>query len=136
MSRSLYSILNSRFGEPLSASERLSRIEEKLRLERPGWQPFAIPAACAGRTQETTVAVVGAGFAGLLAARDLCRQGVKVQVYEAYKEVGGRVRSNRTFSPGRITEEGAELIGSIHPIWRDLAIEYNLAYISRMDGDF
>ena len=135
MSRSLYSILNSRFGEPLSASERLSRIEEKARAERPRWQPVEVPVACASRPRETRVAVVGAGFAGLLAARNLSRKGVKVQVYEAYKELGGRVRSNRTFSNGRITEEGAELIGSIHPNWRDLAIDYNLAYISRMDGD-
>src|SRR5215207_3667524 len=100
MSRSLYSILNSRFGEPLSASERLSRIEEKARAERPRWQPVEVPVACASRPRETRVAVVGAGFAGLLAARNLSRKGVKVQVYEAYKEVGGRVRSNRTFSNG------------------------------------
>jgi len=71
----------------------------------------------------------------LLAARNLCRKGVKVHVYEAYKEVGGRVRSNKTFSQGRITEEGAELIGSIHPLWRELAIEYGLAWISRMNAD-
>lgn len=86
------------------------------------------------------VAVVGGGFAGLMAARTLCRQGAKVTVFEARKEVGGRVRSNNgkyskepIFSRGRITEYGAELVGSIHTRWCALAIEYGLALISRMD---
>ena len=81
------------------------------------------------------VAVVGGGLAGLMAARRLVQLGVKVTVYEARKEVGGRVLSNRTFSEGRITEEGAELIGSFHTKWLELAREFGLAMISRMDSD-
>src|ERR1043166_3026093 len=124
MSRSFYSMLHSRFGQPLSGPERLARIAEKLQLERSRWQMPTIAASCVRQLQNTLVAVVGGGFAGLLAARNLCRRDVKVHVYEASKEFGGRVRSNKTFSNGRIIEEGAELIGSIHPFWRDLAIEY------------
>src|SRR5262245_20182152 len=135
MSRSLYSMLHSRFGQPLSAPERLSRIEEKLRMDRPSWRLPSIPTACIKQLKETSVAIVGAGFAGLLAARDLCRMDVRVTVFEAYKKIGGRVRSDEIFSQGRITEEGAELIGSIHTMWRELAIEYGLAWISRMDAD-
>ena len=44
------------------------------------------------------VAVVGGGLAGLMAARRLVQHGVKVTVYEARKEVGGRVLSNPDFS--------------------------------------
>jgi len=81
------------------------------------------------------VAVVGGGLAGLMAARRLAQHGIKVTVYEARKEVGGRVLSNPNFSAGRITEEGAELIGSFHTRWLGLAREYGLAVISRMDPD-
>jgi phytoene dehydrogenase-like protein len=41
----------------------------------------------------TEVAVVGAGLAGLVAARRLADAGAKVTVYEEREEVGGRVRS-------------------------------------------
>lgn len=79
------------------------------------------------------VAVVGGGLAGLMAARTLCRRGVKVTVYEARAQVGGRVLSDSTFASGRIIESGAELIGSIHTRWCALAKEYGLSLISRMD---
>ena len=36
---------------------------------------------------------------------------------------------------GRITEEGAELIGSFHTTWLELAREYGLAVVSRMDSN-
>ena len=80
------------------------------------------------------VAVVGGGFAGLMAARSLGQFGFDVTVFEARERVGGRVSSNREFSEGRITEEGAELIGSFHTTWLALAREYGLTMISRMDS--
>lgn len=43
----------------------------------------------------TDVVVVGAGFAGMVAARDLLRQGYSVLVLEARDRVGGRVRAGR-----------------------------------------
>jgi protoporphyrinogen/coproporphyrinogen III oxidase len=43
--------------------------------------------------REKHVAVVGAGLAGLLAARELRRHGVSVTVYEAGKQVAGLARS-------------------------------------------
>ncbi|HUF54806.1 MAG TPA: flavin monoamine oxidase family protein [Dehalococcoidia bacterium] len=45
----------------------------------------------ATRTASTDVIVVGAGFAGVTAARDLTRRGVSVVVLEARDRVGGRV---------------------------------------------
>lgn len=88
---------------------------------------------CRKQLASTKVAVVGAGFAGLMAAKWLRQHGIQVTVFEARPQVGGRVLSNTTFSRGRITEEGAELIGSFHTTWLALAREYGLSLISRMD---
>lgn len=43
--------------------------------------------------RDKQVVVVGAGLAGLTAARELQRAGVRVRVLEAHPQVGGRVRS-------------------------------------------
>ncbi|MGH9890601.1 MAG: flavin monoamine oxidase family protein [bacterium] len=111
---------------PLSDAERLQR-KKDLRFQSP---------KCRALVKEISrVAVVGGGLAGLMAARELSQSGVKVTVFEAHHQVGGRVRSNPTFSRGRITEEGAELIGSFHTKWLGLAREYGLAMVSRMDPD-
>jgi monoamine oxidase len=90
---------------------------------------------CRPRSSGLTVAVVGGGFAGLMAARTLSRWGASVTVYEARAKVGGRVLSDTTFAKGRITELGAELIGAIHTRWRALAKEHGISLITRMDGD-
>lgn len=92
--------------------------------------------ACGKKLKGMTVAVVGGGLAGLMAARTLCQQGMDVKVFEARSQVGGRVQSDYgKFSKGRITEFGAELVGSIHTRWCALAIEYQLALINRMDTE-
>jgi monoamine oxidase len=82
--------------------------------------------------KKSRVAVVGGGLAGLMAALRLREHGFDVTMLEARPHVGGRVLSNKTFSNGRITEEGAELIGSFHTTWLGLARKYGLAVISRM----
>ena len=91
---------------------------------------------CTGKLKKLSVAVVGGGFAGLMAARALCQKGIEVKVFEARTQVGGRVLSDYgKFSKGRITELGAELVGSIHTRWCALAIEYGLSLVSRMDTE-
>src|SRR5262249_40301492 len=70
--------------------------------------------------------VVGAGFAGLLAAWCLKKRGVQVVVLEASNRVGGRVHSLPRFAHGRVIEGGAELIGSNHPAWLLLAHHFGL----------
>ena len=67
------------------------------------------------------VAVIGAGFAGLSAAWYLRSCGVKTTVFEASELIGGRVRTNRSYVPGKIIEDGAELIGENHALWGILA---------------
>lgn len=92
--------------------------------------------ACRKQLESTKVAVVGGGLAGLMAALRLRQQGIKVTVFEARSQVGGRVLSNTRFSNGRITEEGAELIGSFHTTWLALARRYGLTVISRSEPEF
>jgi monoamine oxidase len=87
------------------------------------------------RLKKDRVAVVGSGLAGLMAPRLLGKLGFNVTVFEARNQAGGRVPSNPTFSKGRITEEGAELIGSCHTTWLEFAREYSLAMTSKMDPD-
>ncbi|SFU67357.1 flavin monoamine oxidase family protein [Nitrosospira multiformis] len=89
---------------------------------------------CKNSLKNMQVAVVGAGLGGLMAGLRLSQHGVKVTVYEAHPQVGGRVRSNARFAEGRIIEEGAELIGSFHTVWLQLARKYGIAMINRM-GD-
>ena len=46
MSRSLYAMLHRRFGPTLSDSERCTRMEAKLNLERAQWQVAALSTDC------------------------------------------------------------------------------------------
>lgn len=59
---------------------------------------------------DVDVVVVGAGLAGLSAARDLLRAGRTVTVVEARPRVGGRV-VNHTFDDGLAVEIGGQWVG-------------------------
>jgi len=56
------------------------------------------------------VAVVGAGLAGLIAARDLLANGLSVLVLEARERVGGRLL-NHTLDNGAVVELGGQWVG-------------------------
>lgn len=76
------------------------------------------------------VAVIGAGLAGLTAARLLTRAGIDVTVYEASGRVGGRVHSVvGELASGLVTELGAEFIDDVHTELRALATELGLSLI-------
>jgi len=56
------------------------------------------------------VVVVGAGLAGLAAARELSARGASVGVVEARERVGGRVE-NHDIAGGNVVEVGGQWIG-------------------------
>ena len=77
--------------------------------------------------EEYEVIIIGAGAAGLMAARELTRAGKKVVVLEARERTGGRIYTiNNTFSTP--TEAGAEFVHGNLPVTLELLKEGNIAY--------
>ncbi|RIL11960.1 MAG: FAD-dependent oxidoreductase, partial [Proteobacteria bacterium] len=73
------------------------------------------------------IAIVGGGMAGLNAAYNLQRSGIRAHVYEATSRAGGRMYSAADImSSGLITELGGEFIDSIHDDMLALASEFGL----------
>lgn len=80
------------------------------------------------------VIVIGAGFAGLAAALDLTRQGLRVQILEARDRVGGRVFTRRDPALNYPIELGAEFVHGLAPeIW--LPAQENKLKMTEMEGD-
>ncbi len=74
------------------------------------------------------VVVVGAGLAGLSAARDLAAAGTDVLVIEARGRAGGRVEQTR-LDDGRLVQLGGELVGSFHTAYLGLVEELGLTVV-------
>ena len=73
--------------------------------------PRSTKAQAAGRT----VAVIGAGLAGLSAAQELARQGHDVTVFEARNRIGGRIWTSR--------------------LWPDLPVDLGASWIHGLKGN-
>jgi putrescine oxidase len=73
----------------------------------------------------TRTIVVGAGLAGLAAARDLARSGCDVTVLEARDRPGGRVEQVE-IPDGRVVQMGGELVGDFHTAYLGLIAELGL----------
>lgn len=73
----------------------------------------------------TDVIVLGAGLAGLAAARDLAAAGTDVLVVEARERVGGRVEQV-SVDEGRPVQLGGELVGQAHTAYLGLVDELDL----------
>ena len=73
----------------------------------------------------TDVLVLGAGLAGLAAARDLAAGGADVTVLEARGRVGGRVEQVRV-DEGRPAQLGGEVVGPVHAAYLGLVEELGL----------
>ncbi|MBY8339310.1 FAD-dependent oxidoreductase [Streptomyces spinosirectus] len=74
------------------------------------------------------VIVLGAGLAGLSAARDLAAAGTDVLVLEARDRVGGRVEQTRA-PDGRTVQLGGEVVGRGHTSYLQLAKELGLELV-------
>jgi monoamine oxidase len=75
--------------------------------------------------ERTSVIIIGAGFAGLSAARMLKRRGVNVLILEARDRVGGRVMSKKT-SFGDTIDLGGQWLSPKHERMLALCKEYGI----------
>ena len=132
MPGALYRQLRAHLAKPVEGPTR----REMLRLTMLGAAGLLLSNNVA-RAQRPPgrVLIVGAGFAGLAAAHELASIGYDVRVFEARDRVGGRVRSMKTFLPGKVVEAGAELIGSNHPSWAAYKQRFNLRYRDIIESD-
>jgi monoamine oxidase len=74
-----------------------------------------------------TIAIIGAGAAGLTAAYRLAKAGRRVTLYEASNRIGGRMFTRRNFNEaGQFCELGGELVDTNHQAIRALATEMNV----------
>jgi monoamine oxidase len=83
-------------------------------------------------TNDVDVLILGAGMAGLTAARALAERNLRVLVLEARDRVGGRILSHRT-SSGDIVELGAEFVHGRAPELFALLAEAGVTAVER-DG--
>src|SRR5215208_6552599 len=85
--------------------------------------------------EQVDVVVVGAGLAGLLAARELLAANVSVLVLEARDRVGGRLL-NHTFADGTVVEVGGQWVGPTQDRLIALADELGIGtYASWDEGE-
>ena len=135
----MYSVLHSRLGSPLSEPERLEACAPKrAQLLDARLLPSTLSGdalAASDVIPNLMVGVVGAGFAGLMAAWYLQQCGVQVAVFESADRIGGRVRTDRDFIAGKTVEAGAELIGVNHAMWFSLADLFGLPLVPITGAD-
>lgn len=76
-----------------------------------------------------SIVIVGAGMAGLNAAYQLKKHGLKATVYEASARAGGRMFTmSDYFSDGITTDIGGEFVDTTHSDILQLAKEFNLGF--------
>ena len=97
-------------------------------------------AGCGGRSTlprggDPRIVVVGAGMAGLHCALQLEALGLRPQVFEATRRVGGRMHSLRGHFPNdQVCELGGELIDTGDRVMHALAAEFSIALDDRSEA--
>ncbi|WDF76038.1 NAD(P)/FAD-dependent oxidoreductase [Mucilaginibacter sp. KACC 22773] len=77
---------------------------------------------------DSDILIIGAGAAGLMAARTLAKAGKKVTVLEARDRIGGRIHTLENASGQQPLELGAEFIHGDLPLTKSLLDEAGIAY--------
>ena len=98
------------------------------------WLPTTAAAKRKRKQRTVDVVIVGAGFAGLTAARNLARKGKEVCVLEARDRVGGRTL-NHKISSTVIAEAGGEYIGPTQDRIAALAKAVGVGTFKTYDAD-
>jgi monoamine oxidase len=86
-----------------------------------GALPGGLRGAFAAPRVGGSVAIVGAGLAGLACANALAGKGLRADLFEASNRAGGRCCSLRDFFPGQVAERGGEFIDTTHVTMRGYA---------------
>ena len=99
---------------------------------------------CVGlpRVSKETIAILGAGAAGLTAALRLIQAGAKVELFEGSQRIGGRIFTQDQFIPPDLNdgtpmfcELGGELVDSNHKDLIKLAHELGVEIQKLKEGD-
>lgn len=78
--------------------------------------------------QSKHIVIVGAGAAGLMAARELARAGRKVTILEARQRCGGRIHPLPASEFGYPADGGAEFVHGEAPVTRALLLQAGLSF--------
>jgi monoamine oxidase len=108
----------------LSRREALKLLGTSAAVTLPAQGLLASDNPQSSAAHKTDVVVVGAGFAGMMAARSLVRSGKKVVVLEARNRVGGRVQPATL--AGRAIDGGGMWVGATQTRLLETIKEYGL----------
>lgn len=83
---------------------------------------------------QTEIIIIGAGAAGLMAARELAKAGKKVMILEARERIGGRIWPLDDGEFGYQAQAGAEFVHGPAKVTKELIAEAGLTFVP-MEGE-